>query len=207
MANPTTEDSIKLKRLARYLKGSPRAIFTWHLQKPHNYLNVFSDSDWAGCKRTRKSTQGYVVYYGNHCIKSHSSTQATIALSSAEAEYYALVKSGSIALGMRAMYADLGVKINLNLHTDASGAKGIAQRRGLGKLRYVEVHLLWLQHQVANGTFSVKKIDGKTNPADLLTKYLTQDAMKGHMRRFHYDQADGRAAVCPRLATDVAVPI
>ena len=73
-------------------------------------------------------------------------------------------------------------------------------------MRHVEVHLLWLQHQVANGVFSITKIDGKTNPADLLTKYLTQDAMKGHMRRLHYAQEEGRAAACPRLATDVAVP-
>ena len=170
------------------------------------HLNIFSDSDWAGCKRMRKSTQGYAVKYGNHCIKSYSSTQATIALSSAEAENYALVKAGPVALGMRAMYLDLGVKIDINLHTDASGAKGIAQRRGLGKLRHVEVHLLWLQQHVANGVFRVIKIDGKVNPADLLTKYLAQDVMKSHMRRLHYDPADGRAAVCPQLATDVARP-
>ena len=86
--------------------------------------------------------------YGGHCLKSYSSTQATIALSSAEAEYYALIKSASIALGMRAMYQDLEISIGMNLHTDASGAKGIATRRGLGKLRHLAVHLLWLQHQV-----------------------------------------------------------
>ena len=107
---------------------------------------------------------------------------------------------------MRAMCADLGVKLSIDLHTDASGAKGIAQRRGLGKLRHVEVHLLWLQHQVANGTFKIIKVDGKVNPADLLTKHLCRETMKGHMKRFHYGQEDGRAAVCPRLAIDVAVP-
>ena len=181
-------------------------MFTWHFQRPQDDLFIYSDSDWAGCRRTRKSTQGYVVNYGNHCIKSHSSTQATIALSSAEAEYYALVKSGSVALGMQAMYTDFGVKVGIKLHTDASGAKGIAQRRGLGKLRHVDVHLLWLQQKVANGTFSVHKVDGKVNPADLLTKYLSREDMKGHMRRLHYDHADGRAAVCSHLVTDTAVP-
>ena len=157
-------------------------MFTWHFQKPQDDIFIYSDSDWAGCRRTRKSTQGYIVNYGSHCIKSHSSTQATIALSSAEAEYYALVKSGSIALGMQAMYTDLGVKVGIKLHTDASGAKGIATRRGLGKLRHVDVHLLWLQQKVANGVFTVCKVDGKVNPADLLTKYLSREDMKGHMR-------------------------
>ena len=104
MSNPTNDDLVKLKRIARYIKGAPRATFSWVFQSPQSVLNVYSDSDWAGCERTRKSTQGGVVLYGNHCIRSYSSTQATIALSSAEAEYYALVKAGSIALGMRAMY-------------------------------------------------------------------------------------------------------
>ena len=203
MSNPTTEDLIKLKRLARYLKGCPRAVFTWHFQSAQEVLNVYSDSDWAGCKRTRKSTQGYTVMYGNHCIKSHSSTQATIALSSAEAEYYALVKAASIALGMRAMYRDLGLEIKLNLFTDATGAKGIATRRGLGKLRHVDVHLLWLQQQVASGIFKVYKVDGKQNPADLYTKYLSQDDMKKHMKRVHFWYAEGRAAVCPQVSQGV----
>ena len=68
-------------------------------------------ADWAGCKATRKSTQVYVLFYGGRCVKSHASAQATIALSSPEAEYYALVKSGSVALGMKAMYHDLGIQL------------------------------------------------------------------------------------------------
>ena len=107
---------------------------------------------------------------------------------------------------MQAMYTDLGVKVGIKLHTDASGAKGIATRRGLGKLRHVDVHLLWLQQKVANGVFTVCKVDGKVNPADLLTKYLSKEDMRGHMRRLHYDHADGRAAACPHLVTDVTVP-
>ena len=164
---------------------------------------MYSDSDWAGCKKTRKSTQGYVVYYGNHCVKTYSSTQATIALSSAEAEYYALVKAGSIALGMRAVYRDLGAPVDLiDLYTDSSGAKGIALRRGLGKLRHVDVHLLWLQFQVNAGVFKINKVDGKSNPADLMTKYLVQETMHKHMQRLRYARAEGRASVCPRVQGD-----
>ena len=111
-----------------------------------------------------------------------------------------MVKAASIALGMRAMYQDLGMGISMNLHTDASGAKGIATRRGLGKLRHVAVHLLWLQYQVASGVFRILKVDGKVNPADLLTKHLTQDVMHKHMKRLHFHHQSGRAAACPELA-------
>ena len=101
------------------------------------------------------------------------------------------------------MYKDLGIDIKLNLITDATGAKGIATRRGLGKLRHVEVHLLWLQQQVAHGVFKIYKVDGKYNPSDLLTKYLPQDDMKRHVRKLHYGRADGRAAACPQVSAGV----
>ncbi len=41
-----------------------------------------SDTDFAGCKRTRRSTSGGAVMLGNHCIKTYSQMQDTIALSS-----------------------------------------------------------------------------------------------------------------------------
>ena len=89
--------------------------------------------------------------------------------------------------------------ILIDLYTDSSGAKGIALRRGLGKLRHVDVHLLWLQFQVNAGVFKINKVDGKSNPADLMTKYLVQETMRGHMKRLRYERADGRAEACPRV--------
>ena len=43
-------------------------------------------------------------------LKSWSSTQATVAMSSGEAEYYALVKGAAEGLGMQALMKDLGWK-------------------------------------------------------------------------------------------------
>merc|ERR1712062_809400 len=46
----------------------------------------FSDADWAGCQRTRRSTLGGTILLGDHLLKAWSRTQATFALSSAESE-------------------------------------------------------------------------------------------------------------------------
>ena len=56
------------------------------------HIEVYSDTDWAGCPRTRKSTSGGAVMIGSHCIRTYSSTQTLVSLSSGEAEYYGLVK-------------------------------------------------------------------------------------------------------------------
>ena len=111
-----------------------------------------------------------------------------------------MVRAGASALGTRAMYSDLGIELNIDLCTDASGAKGIAQRRGLGKLRHAEVHILWLQQHVVRNVFRIHKIDGKKNPADLLMKYLDQASMQALMRRYRYIVQTGRAAACPQVS-------
>ena len=59
---------------------------------------MWTDTDYAGCAKTRKSTSGGVIMIGGHMIKSWSSTQNVIALSSGEAEYYGLVKGAAQGL-------------------------------------------------------------------------------------------------------------
>ena len=85
---------------------------------------------------------------GKHWVKGWSHTQGIIALSSGEAEFYGLVKGGSTGLGIVGMLEELGVKgATLVLLTDASAAKGMANRIGTGKVRHIEVHQLWLQEK------------------------------------------------------------
>ncbi len=56
------------------------------------------------------------------------------------------------------MLRDLGVDVRIRSRTDASAAKGIANRRGLGKIRHIEVHQLWLQEKVNRGEIEVMKV-------------------------------------------------
>ena len=83
---------------------------------------------------------------GCHTVKTWSTTQTVIALSSGEAEYYGMVKAASQGIGTKAMLKDLGGIIDkpINTRSDASAAIGIAQRRGMGKVRHIETNQLWL---------------------------------------------------------------
>ena len=164
MAKPTQGDLIRLKRLIRHLVKYPRVVFEYpHRVMPKSIL-VYSDSDWAGCVRTRKSTQGGACMLGGCCIKSWSSTQSVIATSSAEAEYYGIVKAASVGLGIQAMLSAIGFKFDLEVVTDASAAKGIASRLGLGKARHIAVHYFWVQERVKRGDLVIKKCWGGENP-------------------------------------------
>ena len=181
MAKPRKIDMAAMKRLARYLLGCPRAISTFYKQGKEKYLVGWSDSDWAGCVETRKSISGGIIQLGSHVLKTWSSTQDVIALSSGEAEYYALVKTGSQCLGMKAMMADLGISSKLKIKTDASAAKGISMRKGLGKVRHIEVNQLWLQDKIYKGHIELEKVEGKKNLADALTKPVEGPDLTTHL--------------------------
>ena len=62
-------------------------------------VRAYVDSDWAGCRKTRKSTSGGVLMLGTTAARGWSTKQAVIALSIGEAEYHAALKGASSALG------------------------------------------------------------------------------------------------------------
>jgi hypothetical protein len=109
---------------------------------------------------------------GKHLIKSWSTTQAPISLSSGEAEFYGVVKASSVALGYQAMLADLGHQLAVRVWTDSTATMGICGRRGLGKLRHIDTQCLWIQQKVRSKAIDLRKIRGDSNPADLFTKHL-----------------------------------
>ena len=200
MSAPRSGDMDLLKRLGRYLAGTSRAVYTYPWQTEPSRIDTFVDSDWAGCHGSRRSTSGGAMMWGRHVLKSWSSTQATIALSSAEAELYALVKGAAQTLGMIALARDLGVNATGRISSDASAALGIVQRQGLGKLRHISTQFLWVQEKVRNDELNIVKVPGTDNPADLLTKNVSAELVRRHTSRLGIVLGSGRAVTAPQLS-------
>ena len=148
MSRPTDLAMAALKRLARYLRAKPRLVFTYPFQEAHRW-DVYTDTDWGGCVRSRKSTSGGCLLLGKHIIKCWSATQATIALSSGEAEYYGVVRGAGIGLGQQALGRDAGFELPVRIWTDSSAAIGTASRQGLGKMRHLQCQTLWVQQRLS----------------------------------------------------------
>ena len=64
MQLPDAKNMQALKRLVRFLKGSPRCLVVYGRQAEQQVVDVFSDSDWAGCVKTRRSTSSSYVMLG-----------------------------------------------------------------------------------------------------------------------------------------------
>ncbi len=199
MAKPSLHAWRALKRFCRYLNGAKRLVYTYPQQEV-SHIDVYVDTDWAGCPRTRKSTSGGCVLIGRHTMKHWSSTQASVALSSGEAEFAGVIRGAGQGLGYQALLRDLGVDLPLRVWTDSSAAVGICSRQGLGKLRHLDTHTLWIQQAVRSGRVDLRKVHGDVNPADLMTKHsLSRERMEKLVALFGGRFIDGRAASAPLM--------
>ena len=63
---------------------------------------------------------------GRHVIRTWSSTQPSVTLSSGEAEFYGLVKAAGEGLGHRSIMRDFGLSVPVRVWTDSSAALGIS---------------------------------------------------------------------------------
>jgi len=102
--------------------------------------------------------------------------------SSAEAEVYACSSGASDAILLARLLTWITNKrTQIYIYTDSSGAKGILNRRGVGRLRHLSCRILWLQEMVGSGMLKLCSISGHLNPADIGTKRLAAPRMRSLM--------------------------
>ena len=84
-------------------------------------------------------------------IKHDSATQATIALSSGEAELTSLVNGASHSLGFQALAEDSATNVGIDMFSDASAAFCICRRRRRINIRHLHVGELWILERLQAG--------------------------------------------------------
>lgn len=178
MTKPTVGDKTRIKRVARYLR-SAGDMFQELTRRAcddngdgEDSLVAEVDSDWAADKIERKSTSAGVLFFNRIPVQTWSRTQEVIALSSGEAEAYALVSGAKELLGASAILKDIGIEPSLTLASDSTSAISMHSRPGLGRNKHIQIKYLFLQQLVARKALEIKKISTHLNSADLGTKYL-----------------------------------
>lgn len=203
MSAPTKLSVEALKRFGRYLVKYPRLVFMHPFQKSIDGIDVYVDADHAGCLRTLESTSDGCVLAGSHLLKSWSSTQPTITLSSGEAELHGVVRGGAVGLGIASptfgpqcpdSFADLDRQHSITGHLCTSGARqGAPPRcaRALGAAK------------TSTRRFVLYKVDGDMNPGDLFTKAsLTSHRIRTLLSLLGCQYMNGRSRAAPELGKD-----
>eukprot|EP00971_Amphidinium_carterae_P135940 2693676-Amphidinium_carterae.1 len=182
MKDPREGDWVRVQRVGSFLLRHPCLVTVHGPQSTPKCIRVIVDSDHAGEPLRRRSTTGAFTMLGNHCLRGQSNWQSTVALSSGESEYYAIVKAAAQGLHTAAVCRDLGLELgvqiagkadmSVEIHSDSSAARAFAQREGLGKQKH---------EQVEQGKIGIKRVGTRDNQADMLTKPLVATAVKRHL--------------------------
>ena len=103
-------------------------------------------------------------------------------------------------LGIQNIGRYLDIHYDIHVYTDASAAMGMVARKGIGRVRHIEVSELWIQDAVKNKVLTVNKVRGEDNPADILTKYIDAKTLQSALKRINMESEAGRPACAPAAA-------
>lgn len=138
---------------------------------PHGH----SDADWAGDKSTRRSTTGYVFKLFGGAISWKSKLQATVALSSTEAEYRSTTEAGQEAVWLRLLLKSFNDDSPepTTLHCDNLGAIQLTSKSTFhARTKHIEIHYHFIRELVSMKTVCLKHCPTERMIADILTKPL-----------------------------------
>eukprot|EP00435_Cladocopium_sp_Y103_P026788 s4238_g6.t1 len=147
-------------------------------------IELYSDSDWASCKVTRRSTSSGLIFLNGCCVHSHSRAQMSISLSSMEAEILAatslLVEGIQMKQLLQFLLGDAGglsnnAQVQMRLRLDSTSAQTFFKRLGPGRAKHLSTRLLWSQQAMRKKWFLVERIGTRENPAGLNTKPLSRE--------------------------------
>ena len=163
-SDPSQHSFSKLKRLVRYLKGERQWIQVFEFGYMSSEVTVYSDSDWAGDKETRKSSNAGVAIVGRHLLKAYTRKRNITARSSPEAELYAAALGASEAKGIQSMMCDWGVAVKPVLIIDAKATEHVLHRHGIGNMKHIDVAHLRLQDEVKSNKLRVRRVNSDRQP-------------------------------------------
>ena len=185
--SPHDQQLLLLKRILRYLKGTMSAIL--HLpvfQGAEDIVDVLADASWATGEH-RRSTSGGLVRWRGATITCWSRTQSTIAQSTCEAELVALSTGAVEGRYIQHVLQELSQTAALQLSSDSQSTLNHTLRRGVGRIKHLELRYLWLQDELRAGRLQLKHIGSVVNPADLLTKAMTKGRMEYLLKAFEFE--------------------
>jgi hypothetical protein len=151
-------------------------------------LNLYSDSDLANCRETRKNHSGGCPFLGKHEVFHFCRIQGSVAWSSGEAELYAAARSLSSGIGVWNALRELRGESwgSMKHFVDASACKSILLRKGAGSVKHLETKDLWVQDAIRRKGIQVGKIPRDENVSDALASYSNASDLWDKMWKMGY---------------------
>ncbi|WVZ81140.1 LOW QUALITY PROTEIN: hypothetical protein U9M48_028556 [Paspalum notatum var. saurae] len=168
-ASPRTSHRQAVKRIFRYLKFTPE-LGLWYSSGSPLFLRGFSDADHAGCRIDRNTCQ----LLETSLVSWSSRKQASVSLSTIEAEYIAAGSCCSQLLWMKATLSDFGLRFGkIPLLVDSTSAISVAKNPVLhSRTKHIDVRFHFLRDHYEKGDIDLVHVASENQLADIFTKPL-----------------------------------
>ena len=136
------------------------------------------DADYGGCRDTRRSTSGYVFTMSGGPVTWSSKRQATVALSTVEAEYVAMSRCAQQMVWMQSWLDEVEIPHTLPglIKGDNRGAIALTKNtKDHGKVKHIDICHHYIRELIRSESIKMEYVSSTDNLADIFTKPLPRD--------------------------------
>ena len=179
LANPKADNMVAAKHVLRYLKGTIDYELSFKKSDEKLNLMAFSDSDWAASVEDRRSTTGYCFSLTKQgpAISWKSKKQATVALSTCEAEYMGLAATTQESLYLIQLLngMDNNVYSSTKIYGDNQGAIALSKNPvNRQRSKHIDVKYHFIRTTLSEGKIDIVYCPSEEMVADILTKPVSK---------------------------------
>ena len=179
LSNPSSNHTKGVYNILRYVRGTVSLGIMYDANAFDTTLHCHSDSDWGGNIATRRSTGGSVFFLAGGVISASSKGQTSVALSSTEAEYYALTATIRELLWIQQLMRQMGYSstdiLSTKVYGDNQGSLALSENPELHqRTKHIDIKHHFIRDHVTSGRVLPRFISTKLMAADGLTKSLNR---------------------------------
>ncbi|GJV48235.1 hypothetical protein Tco_1438447 [Tanacetum coccineum] len=174
-SNPKESHLTNVKRILMYLKGTP--THGLYYPKCSRFdLKGFSDSDYAGCNMSRKSTSGACQILGGKLDCWSAKKHQSVAMSSAEVEYVAAAGCCVSILWMKSQLSDYDIHYKMvSIFCGNTSAIAISNNLVLhSRTKHIDIRYHFIRDHILKGDIELHFIPTEYQLADIFTKPLDE---------------------------------
>ena len=177
--NPGKTHWNALKHVLEYIKRTLDYTIRYHagaILDPVGYV----DSDFAGCKNTRRSTEGNIFMVAGGLVSWKTKRQDTVALLTVEAEFMAFSQAITQALWLLKYFEEIGLLMTwpITIHADNNRAIAFSMNnKNHRRTKHIDVRHHFIKEHAEANEVNFKYIPSALNMADFLTKLLPRDTI------------------------------
>ena len=177
--NPSKTHEKAAKQALRYINGTIDEGITYNGNLGLR-LKAWSDANWGG-EEGRESVSGFVFTLAGGAITYSSKKQRSVALSTTESEYMALLHALKELIWLLRFLREIGYDIdNQNIiYTDNQGAIALAHNpEHHARTKHVDIQYHFVRNCVEDGTVRLEYCPTEDMVADGLTKALGPERLR-----------------------------